>query len=53
MDKRGSVRRAYRIIGQPTTVFIDPNGIVRMSHTGLINRAELDSGIALILPPIK
>ena len=53
LDKRGSVRRAYRIIGQPTTVFIDSNGIVRGFHTGLITRAELDSGIALILPPIK
>ena len=49
LDNRGSVRRAYRIIGQPTTVFIDSYGIVRKLHTGLINRAELDSGIALII----
>jgi thiol-disulfide isomerase/thioredoxin len=53
LDRRGSVRRAYRIVGQPTTVFIDSYGIVRRSHTGLINRAELDSGIALILPPAR
>jgi peroxiredoxin len=49
LDNRGSVRRAYRIIGQPTTVFVDSYGIVRKLHTGLVNRAELDSGIALIL----
>lgn len=50
LDKRGSVRRAYRIIGQPTTVFIDSNGIVRAVHTGLIDGDELDRGVALILP---
>jgi peroxiredoxin len=50
LDKRGSVRRAYRIQGQPTTVFIDSSGIIRRVHTGLINRDELQSGIELILP---
>ena len=53
LDRRGSVRRAYQIVGQPTTVFIDSNGVVQRFHTGLINRAELDSGIALILPPAR
>lgn len=53
LDKRGSVRRAYRIEGQPTTVFIDSSGVVRGVHTGLINREELERGIALILPAIQ
>lgn len=52
LDKRGSVRRAYRIEGQPTTVFIDTSGVVRRVHTGLISRDELDQGIALILPSL-
>lgn len=51
LDKRGIVRRAYRIEGQPTTVFIDASGIVRKVHVGLIDREDLDKGIALILPP--
>ena len=51
LDKRGAVRRAYRIVGQPTTVFIDASGIVRKVHVGLIDPDELDRGIALILPP--
>jgi peroxiredoxin len=51
LDKRGSVRRAYRIVGQPTTVFIDSSGVVRKVHVGLIERDELDKGIAMILPP--
>jgi thiol-disulfide isomerase/thioredoxin len=50
LDKRGSARRAYRIEGQPTTVFIDASGIVRGVHTGLITREQLDRGIASILP---
>jgi len=50
LDKRGSARRAYRISGQPATVFIDATGVIRGSHTGLISAAELDSGIALITP---
>lgn len=50
LDKRGSARRAYRIVGQPTTVFIDSSGVIRAVHTGLIKRDELDRGIALILP---
>ena len=51
LDKRGTARRAYRIVGQPTTVFIDSSGIVRKVHVGLIDRDELDSGVALILNP--
>lgn len=50
LDKRGSVRRAYRIEGQPTTVFVDAGGVVRSVHTGLITRDQLDRGVALILP---
>lgn len=50
LDKRGSVRRAYRIEGQPTTIFIDSTGVIRKVHVGRINRDELDEGISLILP---
>ncbi len=49
LDKHGSARRAYRIKGQPTTVFIDSSGVIRRIHIGLILPAELDSGLALIL----
>jgi cytochrome c biogenesis protein CcmG, thiol:disulfide interchange protein DsbE len=50
LDKRGSVRRRYRLEAQPMTVFIDAGGIVRMVHSGLISAEELDRGIAMILP---
>ena len=50
LDTRGSVRRAYRIEGQPSTVFIDAAGIIRSIHTGRITPTELEAGIALIIP---
>ena len=53
LDKRGTARRAYRIVGQPTTVFIDSSGVVRKVHIGLIDPDGLDKGIALILPPLR
>lgn len=53
LDKRGSVRRVYRIEAQPTTVFIDSDGVVRKVHTGRISGEELEEGIALILPPSR
>ena len=53
LDNRGSVRRKYRIEAQPTTIFIDADGMVRRVHAGLITRNELDEGVALILLPRK
>jgi len=50
LDRRGSVRRAFRIEAQPTTIFIDASGVVRGVHAGLITRAELDRGLSSILP---
>ena len=50
LDKRGSVRRRYRMEAQPMTVFIDADGIVRMVHSGLISAEELEKGIEIILP---
>jgi len=53
LDNRGSVRRKYRIEAQPTTIFIDADGMVRRVHAGLITRNELHEGVALILLPRK
>ena len=51
LDSRGRSRRSFRLMGLPTTVFIDSAGIIRNVHTGPINAAELASGLALIVPP--
>lgn len=51
LDQRGRARRAYRLVGLPTAVFVDSAGIVRRIHPGPVSREELDRGIAAILPP--
>ena len=51
LDERGRSRRAFQIVGLPTTIFIDSGGVVRVIHFGPISAQELDRGIAVILPP--
>jgi hypothetical protein len=50
LDKRGRSRLTYRLVGLPTTVFIDSAGIIQRVHTGQISREDLDRGVATILP---
>ena len=45
LDGDMSVGREYRILGLPTTFFIDSQGIVRGVHAGEINSAILAEGI--------
>ena len=51
LDQRGRAGRAYRLIGLPTTVFVDSAGIIQRIHHGAISRADLESGVAAILTP--
>ena len=50
MDQRGKARRSFRLIGLPTTVFIDAAGVIRRIHPGPITPADLARGLAMILP---
>lgn len=50
LDQRGRARRTYRLVGLPTTVFIDSVGTIREIHRGAISREQLERGVALILP---
>ena len=50
MDQRGKSRRSYRLIGLPTTVFIDAGGIIRQVTSGPIAPSQLVRGLATILP---
>lgn len=51
LDQRGMARLRYRLVGLPTTVFVDSAGIIQRIHMGAISREELDRGISAILPP--
>lgn len=46
LDEEGEVVKAYRILGLPTTVFINSNGIVNEVFTGPLNKAYIESKIS-------
>jgi thiol-disulfide isomerase/thioredoxin len=50
LDPRAKARRAFRLIGLPTTLFIDSSGVIQRVHPGPINAAQLADGLAMILP---
>ena len=41
LDPGGSVQRLYRIHGYPSTIFVDPQCVVRVIHIGLITEGQL------------
>ncbi len=41
LDPGGSVQRLYRIRGYPSSIFVDPQGVVRVVHLGLITEGQL------------
>jgi peroxiredoxin len=46
LDEDGEVVETYRILGLPTTIFIDSNGVVNEVFTGPINQAYIESKIS-------
>ena len=51
LDERGRARRAYGLLGLPTTVFIDSGGVVQRVQIGPIDDKTLASGISAIYAP--
>ena len=49
LDTQMTVGRDYRILGLPTTFFIDSQGVIRRVHAGQLNSAILAAGIEEIL----
>jgi peroxiredoxin len=43
LDETGETAKAYRVLGLPTSVFIDRNGIVSELFTGPINKAYIEA----------
>ena len=46
LDENGEVVEAYKILGLPTTIFIDRNGIVNEVFTGPINQAYIEAKLS-------
>ena len=49
LDPRGRSRRAYRLVGLPTTVFIDTAGTIAMIVSGSVSAADQAKGLAMIV----
>jgi peroxiredoxin len=45
LDEDGQVAETYRVLGLPTTIFVDRNGVVNEIFTGPINKAYIESKI--------
>jgi cytochrome c biogenesis protein CcmG, thiol:disulfide interchange protein DsbE len=43
LDPGGKVQRAYRVLGYPTTFFVDEEGIIRIQHVGLMSASQIDA----------
>ena len=46
LDETGDTVKTYQIIGLPTTIFVDSNGIVNEVFTGPLNKAYIESKIS-------
>jgi peroxiredoxin len=42
LDPEADVQRLYRVLGYPTTFFIDEEGTIRLQHIGLMSGGQLD-----------
>ena len=52
LDARGRTRRAYRLMGLPTTVFVNTSGVIVRVISGPVSREQLALGIASIGVPV-
>ncbi|MBM3120646.1 MAG: TlpA family protein disulfide reductase, partial [Chloroflexi bacterium] len=46
LDPGGEIQSLYRVIGYPTTYFIDAEGVIRAVHLGVMDEAQLDGYLA-------
>lgn len=42
LDPEADVQRLYRVLGYPTTFFVDEQGTIRFQHIGLMSGGQLD-----------
>lgn len=46
LDPGGEVQRLYRVLGYPTTFFVDESGTIRFQHVGLMSGDQIDGYLA-------
>ncbi len=50
MDEKGNVARAYRVVGLPTSFFVDSLGVIRQATIGQMDHATMLEGLVLAQP---
>ncbi|HET7010431.1 MAG TPA: TlpA disulfide reductase family protein [Anaerolineales bacterium] len=46
LDPGAKVQQLYRVVGYPTSVFVDEDGIVRFTHVGIMSGDQIDRYLA-------
>jgi len=50
LDSEGKMVSIYRAAGLPTSVFVDPRGVIRVRHVGYLSDAQMDQYLQSLLP---
>jgi peroxiredoxin len=45
LDQRGQLMKEYRILGMPTSLLIDRDGVIQLRHTGIMTASELEDAL--------
>lgn len=48
LDPGGDIQSLYRILGYPTSYFVDSEGIIKVKHIGIMTERQLDDNLARI-----
>jgi peroxiredoxin len=49
LDETGAVSKRYRLLGIPTSFFIDREGVIQAQHTGPLSESLIEKYLAQIL----
>lgn len=48
LDPGGEIQNLYRILGYPTSFFVDPDGVIKVLHIGVMTEGQLDDYLSQI-----
>jgi peroxiredoxin len=49
LDRQGQVMSEYRVLGMPTSLLLDQDGVIQVRHTGLMTADQLETHLAKLL----
>lgn len=48
LDPGGKIQDLYRVLGYPTSHFVDSNGVIKVQHIGIMTEGQLDNYLSQI-----